>query len=921
MKIWICITCIVIYNWWFKSPPWNSAVSKWLSDQGLSIYEQLFSQHGIRHMLDLADAHALPVISGPDGQRLLTASHQLYERLVFRFWLAQVHHDDKAERLEAVEVWSLDDLLEHSDPVLRALPGMVRAVAKLPSDPAALAGFKRQLFDEMKAAAAQPKSSSWVTLRWMLVAVCVVFLGDLGYRLWRDAGGRRALSEPVRRLLLLAVRCRVELQWQDRRRVGGTVSLHVEAKRLDGAAYDLEGGPIALQVLVHVRGAPVACAVERRDGSATCTFPARTAGTYAIGVTLGGRHVAGSPFLRVFRAGLPDAETTTLLSHSSMVVMTQGQPYPMTVDLRDGFNNPCEPSDWAEIRPRLAVSVSELDGARPVEPYEQWDLEGRRVSLRLVLSREGCFRANITHGGTTIRNGHFFVIVLSAYNMSAVRKHVQSRGVTFSARLMCVDERPLNKPKDVWCSVSPKQLTVHETMLLFLRRKLYTFRLCPSTRLTPTNERNTASMPSLLVSDGCQPALELTLKDRDTMAATFTRFLLRNVGGSETFADKRRHFYRELERQSGGGSRRPLPLTVRRAALLDSSMAALRGASDSDWGRPFEVRFDDEEALDYGGVRREWFELVCQALFEPRGRLFVTLDDSSQALVHPNHRRPPALRLRHFVFAGRVVGKCLLESSQGGATRQLVRANFTRSFLSQLIGLRVSYKHFEQDDRELYRTKIATIEACSAAELAAFELTFVDEEFDDRGRLAQTVELRSGGARTPVTVDNRLEYLQALAQYRLSTRVRAEVEAFLRGLNDLVPDQLLSIFDENELELLMCGSSEFSVAELRNHHTVTDHTSSFEKVIRWFWTALENFSAEETSRLLQFTTGCARLPAGGFAELVPKFQISSYPEFGALPVAHTCFNQICLADHATYQDFERALLLALREGNVGFGLL
>jgi len=38
------------------------------------------------------------------------------------------------------------------------------------------------------------------------------------------------------------------------------------------------------------------------------------------------------------------------------------------------------------------------------------------------------------------------------------------------------------------------------------------------------------------------------------------------------------------------------------------------------------------------------------------------------------------------------------ESALGSSYRQLVRARFTRSFLAQLIGLRVHYKHFEQDD-------------------------------------------------------------------------------------------------------------------------------------------------------------------------------------------------------------------------------
>jgi len=60
--------------------------------------------------------------------------------------------------------------------------------------------------------------------------------------------------------------------------------------------------------------------------------------------------------------------------------------------------------------------------------------------------------------------------------------------------------------------------------------------------------------------------------------------------------------------------------------------------------------------------------------------------------VHPNAERPALLRLKMYEFAGRVVGKCLYESALGGAYKQLVRARFTRSFLSQIIGLRMNYK-------------------------------------------------------------------------------------------------------------------------------------------------------------------------------------------------------------------------------------
>lgn len=64
------------------------------------------------------------------------------------------------------------------------------------------------------------------------------------------------------------------------------------------------------------------------------------------------------------------------------------------------------------------------------------------------------------------------------------------------------------------------------------------------------------------------------------------------------------------------------------------------------------------------------------------------------------------------------------------------------------------------------------------------------------------VELVPGGARLPVDNENKYRYLDALAQHRLVSLVKDQVEAFIRGLSELVPDNLLSIFDENELEVL-----------------------------------------------------------------------------------------------------------------------
>ncbi|CAG5108850.1 Similar to AREL1: Apoptosis-resistant E3 ubiquitin protein ligase 1 (Homo sapiens) [Cotesia congregata] len=383
--------------------------------------------------------------------------------------------------------------------------------------------------------------------------------------------------------------------------------------------------------------------------------------------------------------------------------------------------------------------------------------------------------------------------------------------------------------------------------------------------------------------------------------------------------DKQDFFYHEVRKHHQKHYHEKLTIKVQRDKLLESSMKATKSFSISDWCRNFEITFQGEQGVDWGGVRREWFELICAALFDPGNGLFASFGESQQALVHPNNKRSQNLKWKHYEFAGRIVGKCLYESALGGSYRQLVRARFTRSFLAQIIGLRVHYKYFEQDDPDLYLSKVKYILENDVEEM---ELFFVEEEYDKDGQLTKVAELIPGGSKLRVTNDTKLRYLDALAQHRLASSIRNEVDSFLRGLNELIPDNLLGIFDENELELLLCGTGEYSVADLRAHHVVNGSSPEFLRVLDWFWTAISNFTQEEMARLLQFTTGCSQLPPGGFQQLSPRFQITAAPTFANLPTAHTWyFNQLCLPDYECYDHFERALLLAISEGTEGFGMI
>jgi E3 ubiquitin-protein ligase NEDD4 len=74
-----------------------------------------------------------------------------------------------------------------------------------------------------------------------------------------------------------------------------------------------------------------------------------------------------------------------------------------------------------------------------------------------------------------------------------------------------------------------------------------------------------------------------------------------------------------------------------------------------------------------------------------------------------------------------------------------------------------------------------------------------------------TVDLKPGGADLLVTEENKKEFVDLVVSYRISKRVRDQFSAFMEGLLELIPRDLLTVFDERELELLIGGMAEIDM--------------------------------------------------------------------------------------------------------------
>ncbi|KAG6969402.1 hypothetical protein JG687_00003248 [Phytophthora cactorum] len=310
------------------------------------------------------------------------------------------------------------------------------------------------------------------------------------------------------------------------------------------------------------------------------------------------------------------------------------------------------------------------------------------------------------------------------------------------------------------------------------------------------------------------------------------------------------------------------------------------------------VVFDGEPALDAGGVMREWFTLLFAELFDPGFGLFVStvgdersywINASSDLLLGEEEH------LAYFEFAGRLVGKAILEE-------HLMPVHLALPFLKHILGVPISFSDLQFLDDEIYNSALMVKKIDDIEPLC---LDFTATRIVD-GK-PEIVELVEGGANIDVTRENRSRYLDALFKYHVLGSVSDQLLSFLTALYDVVPEGLLKLFDYQELELLMCGVPSIDVEDWKKHTDFKFFTHNFPTElelnnIEWFWEVVEDMRNEDRVRLLQFATGTSRVPAQGFKGLISsdgrvrRFNVAfaGANQSFLFPKAHTCFNRLDL---------------------------
>ncbi|KAL3825824.1 hypothetical protein ACJIZ3_021853 [Penstemon smallii] len=317
---------------------------------------------------------------------------------------------------------------------------------------------------------------------------------------------------------------------------------------------------------------------------------------------------------------------------------------------------------------------------------------------------------------------------------------------------------------------------------------------------------------------------------------------------------------------------RSIEIVIRRGHIFEDGLRQLNSLG-SRLKSAIHVSFVSESGLpeaglDYGGLSKEFLTDISKEAFSPEYGLFSQTSTSDRLLIPNTTARFLDNGIQMIEFLGRIVGKALYEGI-------LLDFCFSHVFVQKLLGRYSFLDELSTLDPELYKNLIYVKHYDGDARELSLDFTVTEESLGKR----HVIELKPGGKDIYLTNENKLQYVHAMADYKLNRQVLPFSNAFYRGLTDLISPSWLKLFNASEFnQLLSGGDHDIDVDDLRKNTQYTGGYSEGSRTVKLFWEVFAGFEPRERCMLLKFVTSCSRAPLLGFKHLQPAFTIHKLQE-------------------------------------------
>ncbi|KAH3664285.1 hypothetical protein OGAPHI_004637 [Ogataea philodendri] len=347
-------------------------------------------------------------------------------------------------------------------------------------------------------------------------------------------------------------------------------------------------------------------------------------------------------------------------------------------------------------------------------------------------------------------------------------------------------------------------------------------------------------------------------------------------------------------------------IRVRRNYITTDSLRSIK-AHQADFKKLLRVEFVDEPGIDAGGLKKEWFLLLTKDLFNADKGLF-SYDETSQfgwfAISSIDNDEL-------YYLVGVVLGLAIYNST-------ILDLRLPKALYKKLMGQKVTLNDYIQLNPDVGHNfkRLMKLESVDDLEL------YFDVSYADIFGEMHFAELVENGSQIKVTNDNKYEYVEKYVSFFLNDLVKAPFESFRNGFQHVIGGNALSLFTPEEIELILIGE-DYRDQKIDSNilKSVTKYNgfSNTDDVVTWFWEHFEDQTSADQRKILLFITGSDRLPATGLPSMTFKITKLVDKDLTRLPIAHTCFNELCLYNYPTREIFANKLHMAIYYSE-GFGL-
>lgn len=349
-----------------------------------------------------------------------------------------------------------------------------------------------------------------------------------------------------------------------------------------------------------------------------------------------------------------------------------------------------------------------------------------------------------------------------------------------------------------------------------------------------------------------------------------------------------------------------LVLMVTRTNIVKDTLGQLEKKQPPDLKKPLKVVFLGEEAVDEGGVRKEFFMLILREVLDPKYGMFQYNEESHFMWFNTQTFEDSTM----FHLIGTLCGLAIYNFT-------IIDLQFPLALFHKLLSRPVML----DDLRELMPTvgrnlqHLLDYEGEDVEDVFCLNFSINEEHYGE----VKTIELCPDGAHKSVTHENKQEYVDLYVDYVMSRSVENQYRAFSEGFLKVCGGRVLELFHPQELQAMVIGNEDYDFNEFEKNTEYKGEYHRYHPTIKYFWDVFHELSLENKKKFLLFLTGSDRIPVLGMKFLKMIVQPTGGGET-FLPVAHTCFNLLDLPRYSSRQVMKDKLLLAIQHTE-GFGIV